>query len=225
MKELFGSQIFLVLLTIGFYILGTFLYKKTKFPLFNPLLVSASLMIAYLLLLKIDVEQYLTSTNGIHLFLGPMIVALALPIYFNKHLIKKYMVPILVGVSVGSIVSMLVVLGLGVLFQVDWDIILSVIPKSSTAAIAMEVSDQIGGISTITIAVTSITAVFGAIFIPMLLKLLRIKDPLLIGLSLGITSHALGTSKALEINEEAGAFSGIGLVFSGIVTVLIALLF
>lgn len=89
----------------------------------------------------------------------------------------------------------------------------------------MEVSAQIGGVPTITIAVTSKIAVFGAIVLPMFLKLLKITDPLLIGLSLGTASHALGTAKELEINEEAGAISRIGLVFAGIVTVIIALLF
>ena len=225
MIDFLSSFVFMFTLTLGFYLLGSFLYRKTKFPLFNPLLVASSMMIGYLLLLQIDVEKYLVSVNGIHLFLGPMIVALAVPIYLNRKIIKKHFVPIMVGVGVGSVVSVASVWLVGKIFQVDWDIILSVIPKSSTAAIAMEVSEQIGGVPTITIAVTSITAVFGAIVLPMFLKLLRITDPLLIGLSLGTTSHALGTSKALEINEEAGAISGIGLVFAGIVTVIIALLF
>ncbi|MGD9605798.1 MAG: LrgB family protein [Bacilli bacterium] len=225
MNEIWRSQAFFMLLTLGSYMIGSFLYKKTKFALFNPLLVASVIIIVYLLVFRMDVEAYLVAVNGINLFLGPMIVALALPIYLNRLLIKKHIIPILVGVAVGSIVSMASVFTIGKIFQVDFAIIMSVIPKSSTAAIAMEISNQIGGFDTITIAVTSMTAVFGAVVLPSLLKLLKIKDPLIIGLSLGTTSHALGTAKALEINEEAGAISGIGLVFSGIMTVMIALLF
>jgi predicted murein hydrolase (TIGR00659 family) len=225
MIDFLSSQVVVVMLTFGFYILGSYLYKITKFPLFNPLLVAASLLMVYLVVLKIDVQSYLTNVNGIHLFLGPMIVALALPIYHKRALIKKHLLPITVGVIVGSFISIGVVLLMGKIMGVDLDLILSVVPKSSTAAIAMEISDQIGGLPTITIAVTSITAVIGAVIMPSLLKLLRIKDPLIIGLSLGTTSHALGTAKALEMSEEAGAISGIALVFAGIVTVLITLFF
>lgn len=223
MREILSSQAFGIMLTLVFYLFGGWLYKKTRFPLFSPLLVATLLLMGYILIADINMAVFLTDLSGIHLFLGPLIVSLAVPIMKQIDLIKKNILPILVGSFVGAGTSILAVVVLGKWFKLDQTIIYSVIPKASTTPIAIEVSEKIGGIRSITVAVVVMTAVIGAVIIPLILKLLRIKDPRIIGMGLGTTSQAVGTAKALEIDATAGAISGVALVFTGIATALIAL--
>ena len=223
MREILSSQAFGIMLTLLFYLFGGWLYKKTKFPFFSPLLVSTLLIMGYILIADINMQTFLTDLSGIHLFLGPLIVSLSVPIIKQIDLIKKNILPILVGSFVGAGTSILSVFILGKWFNLEQAILYSVVPKASTTPIAIEVTEKIGGIRSITVAVVVMTAVIGAVIIPIIVKLLKIKDPLIIGMGLGSTSQAVGTAKALEINPTAGAISGVALVFTGIATALIAL--
>lgn len=223
MHEILSSQVFGIMTTTLFYILGDYLYRKTKFPLFSPLLVATVFIILYVQLAKIDLDTFLTDLSGINVFLGPLIVSLAIPIAKQKDLIKRNLVPIIVGSVVGSIVSVGSVLILGKAFNLNIEIIASVIPKSTTTPIAIDISNRLGGIRAITVAVVVISAVIGAIIIPILIKIFRIKDPMIIGMGLGSSSNAIGTAKAIEINSLAGAIAGVALVISGVATVLITI--
>lgn len=223
MYDIITSQAFGIMLTLLFYIIGTFIYKKTKLPYLNPLLVSTILLIVFIKLAKIDLNTFLTDLSGINVFLGPLIISLAVPIIKKMDLIKKNLLPIIVGAFVGSLVSMLTVVLFGKLFGLDAQIIASIIPKSATTPIAIEVTKKLGGIRAITVAVVIISSIIGTVLIPLLIKILKIKDPKIVGMGLGVTSHAVGTSKAIEINEIAGAISGVALVFAGIATSIIAL--
>jgi len=223
MREILSSQAFGIMLTLLFYLFGGFLYRKTKWPIFSPLLVATLLLMGYILLADLDMNTFLTDLSGIHLFLGPLIVSLAVPIVKQFKLIRQNILPIIVGSVVGAATSILAVFVLGNWFNLDQEILYSIIPKASTTPIAIEVSEQIGGIRAITVAVVVMTAVIGAVIIPMVVKLLKIKDPRIIGMGLGTTSQAVGTAKALEIDATAGAISGVALVFTGIATAIIAL--
>jgi predicted murein hydrolase (TIGR00659 family) len=223
MYDIITSQAFGIMLTLLFYIIGTFIYKKTKLPYLNPLLISTILLIVFIKLAKIDLNTFLTDLSGINVFLGPLIISLAVPIIKKMDLIKKNLLPIIVGAFVGSLVSMLTVVLFGKLFGLDAQIIASIIPKSATTPIAIEVTKKLGGIRAITVAVVIISSIIGTVLIPLLIKILKIKDPKIVGMGLGVTSHAVGTSKAIEINEIAGAISGVALVFAGIATSIIAL--
>lgn len=223
MNEIFSSQAFGIMLALLFYIFGNFLYQKTKIPLFNPLLIATILLIIYIQIAHIDINTFLTDLSGINVFLGPLIVSLAVPIAKQIDLIKKNLIPILVGSFVGAFVSILSVIILGRILNLNDDIISSIIPKSSTTPIAIEVSSRLGGIRAITVAVVVLTAVIGAVIIPFIIKVLKIKDPRIIGMGLGSTSHAVGTAKAIEIDPIAGAISGISLVVSGVATALISI--
>jgi putative effector of murein hydrolase len=223
MNEILTSQAFELMLSFLFYVFGYHLYKKTKMPLFNPLLISTLLLMGYIWLMGIEVQKFLTDLNGLNAFLGLVIVALAVPIFKQIGLIKKNLLPILIGSLVGTVVSITSVILLGRLMGLDSVIINSVIPKSSTTPIAIEVSAKLGGIKGITVAAVLITAVAGPLIIPIIVKIFRIKDPKIIGLGLGSISHVVGTAKAMEIDQTAGAISGISLVVSGIATVIIAL--
>jgi putative effector of murein hydrolase len=172
---------------------------------------------------NINLDSFLTDLSGINVFLGPLIVSLAIPIAQKKDLIKKYLFPITIGSFIGALTSVLSVLILGKVFNLNEDIIISIIPKSASTPIAIEITNRLGGIRAITVAVVVISAVLGAMIIPILVKMFKIKNPLIIGMGLGVSSHAIGTAKALEIDSTAGAISGIALVISGIFTVLITL--
>lgn len=223
MNELLTSQAMGIMMTMMFYLVGGWLYQKTKWPFVSPLLVATLLLIGYIQWLQIDLHTFLTDLSGIHVFLGPLIVSLAVPIAKNFDLIKKNWVIILVGSTVGALSSILSIKVLGPWIGLDLSLIASMIPKSATTPIAIEISERLGGIRAITVAVVVMTAVLGAIIVPWMIKLFRIKDPRLIGMSLGATSHAIGTSKALEMDATAGSMAGIALVISGVATTLITL--
>ncbi len=223
MTEIFTSQAFGIMLALFLYILGGTLYRLTKLPLFNPLLFSSSLLMLYIHFTKIEITGFLTDLSGINVFMGPLIVSLAIPIAKQRELIKKNLVPILVGTTIGSLMSILETLLIGHLLGLDDTMIASLVPKSTTTAIAVEVSTRLGGIRAITVAVVVLTAVIGSAILPLLIKLFKMKDSRLIGLGLGTTCHAVGTAKALEIDPMAGALSGIALVISGITTSIITL--
>ncbi len=223
MSIIFSSQAFGIMLTLLFYIFGNYIYQKTKLPFFSPLLVATVLLIIYIKAANINLNTFLTDLSGIHVFLGPLIVSLAVPIMNKIDVIKKNFVVIFVGSLVGAVSSVLAVIYIGPLLGIDPALISSIIPKASTTPIAIEVSEQLGGIRSITVAVVVLTAVIGAVIIPVIISLFKIKDPRVIGLGLGATSQAIGTAKAIEINKEAGAISSVALVFTGVFTALLLL--
>jgi putative effector of murein hydrolase len=223
MREILTSQEMGIALALLFYVFGEFVYRKTRLPFLSPLIVASVLLMGYVGIAKIEVSTFLTDLSGIHVFLGPLIVSLAIPIVKRIKMIKEHLLPIVVGSIVGAGTSILTVLILGKALQLDEIILASLLPKASTTPIAIEVSERLGGIRAITVATVVITAVAGAVVIPVLLKIFRIKDPLIIGMGLGATSQAIGTAKAMEIDEAAGAVSSVALVFTGVATALIAI--
>lgn len=223
MSSIFGSQAFGIMLTMLFYVFGQWVYKKTKLPFFSPLIVATVLLILYVEISHITLSDLLTDLSGIHVFLGPLIVSLAIPIVGKMDLIKRNFVVIFVGSLVGALVSIFTVLVIAPMLGIDETLVASLIPKASTTPIAIEISERLGGIRAITVAVVVLSAVIGAVVIPSLIKVLRIKDARIIGLSLGSTSHAIGTAKAFEFDQEAGAIASVSLVFTGVLTAIIAM--
>ena len=138
---------------------------------------------------------------------------------------KRYFIPVLAGCLAGSLTSMLSAWGLCRLFGLNDSLTASMIPKSVTTPIAMEVSGKLGGVPSITVAAVVVTGIFGAALSPLLVKLFRVRNPVAAGVAIGTCSHAAGTSRALEMGEVQGAMSGISIGVSGLLTVLIALLF
>ncbi|HOW38655.1 MAG TPA: LrgB family protein [Candidatus Izemoplasmatales bacterium] len=223
MREILSSQEMGITLALFFYVIGEIVYRKTRIPLLSPLIVATILLMAYVWVIGIDLSVFLTDLSGIHVFLGPLIVSLAIPIVKRIQMIKEHLLPILVGSVVGAATSILTVILLGNILGLDETILASILPKASTTPIAIEVSERLGGIRAITVATVVITAVAGAVVIPLLIKIFKIKDPIVIGLGLGATSQAIGTAKALEIDETAGAVSSVALVFTGVATAILAI--
>ena len=210
MSELFYSPFFGVALSIFTFWVGVRIQKKTGLVVCNPLLIGVALTIGVLLLFRVPYEAYDQGAEFISLFLSPATACLAVAIYGKLPLLRRNWLPILVGCTVGSVVSMGSVLLLCRLFGLDEAMTASLLPKSVTTPIAISVSEAHGGI--------------GSITAPLLIRLFRVREPLAAGLAIGACSHAVGTSRALELGETEGAMSGLAIGVCGIVTVLLSLL-
>ena len=223
LMELTSSPMFGVALCIVTFAAGVFLNKKLRSPIINPLLIAIGLTIVVLEVFGIPLSNFDEGGDFISMFLGPATAALALSIYRQLDLLKKNFLPILVGCLAGCVTSMGSVWVMCRLFGLDKALTASLLPKSVTTPIAMEISEQADGIVPITVAMVVITGILGAVAAPLLLKLFRVKNPIAAGVGLGAASHAVGTSKALELGEVEGAMSGISLSISGILTVILSL--
>lgn len=204
---------------------GVLLKKKIKSPLVNPLMIGTVLVVLFLLVTRIPPAKYAVGGDIITMFLGPATTVLAYSIYNQIKVLKKYFIPILAGCLVGSFSSVFSILGLCKLFGFNAELTASLIPKSVTTAIAIDVSGSLGGIPAITVIAVMITGIFGAAFSPLLIKLFRIKNPVAAGVAIGTCSHAAGTSRAIELGEIQGAMSGISIGVAGLITVAITLFF
>ena len=224
MSELFASPFFGISLSIIAFWLGTRIQKKTGLVACNPLIIAIVLVIGVLLVFRIPYEDYNQGGSLINLFLAPATACLAVSIYTRVKLLKKNWLPILVGCTVGSLTSMGSVYVLCRLFRLDEAVTASLIPKSVTTPIAVSISGSHGGIQAITVVAVIFTGILGSILAPLLIRLFRVKDPVAAGLSIGACSHAIGTSRALQLGETEGAMSGLAIGVCGILTVLFSML-
>lgn len=220
-----SSAFFGVFLTLGAYMAGMWLKKKCKLGIFNPLLTAVILVIAFLALTGIDYDTYQSGAKYISYLLTPATVCLALPLYRQLNALKTHYKAILAGVLSGVITSLGSVLALSLLFGLTHEQYVTLLPKSITTAIGMDVSKELGGIVTVTVAVILITGVLGNILAQPLAKLFRITEPIATGIAIGTSSHAIGTSKALEIGEVEGAMSSLSIAVAGLLTVVLASIF
>jgi putative effector of murein hydrolase len=225
MSELFKSPIFGIAISAAAFYAGTVAQKKTRLAVCNPLIIAIALVCGILFLLKIPYEHYNAGGQIITLFLSPATACLAVAIYAKIHILKKNWLPILVGCSFGSIASMLSVYCLCRIFSLDEIITQSILPKSVTTPIAVSIASSHKGITSITILSVLFSGLSGSMLSPLFIKILKIKDPITAGLSIGACSHAIGTSKALSIGETEGALSGLAIGICGFVTVLFSIVF
>ena len=225
MKEvLFSTPLFGLSISFAAFFLGVLIQKKSKKSYLNPLLISYALIISFILLFDIPLDWYMKGGDIINLFLTPATCALALNIYRQWKMIKENWIALTVGTITGSIVSMTFAFFIGRLLGFDETVCLSIVPKGITTPMAMAVSETIGGIPSITVLAVLITGITGNVLSPVLINLFKIKDPTVQGISIGTCSHAIGTSKALELGEKQGALSSVALTLSGIVTVVLSLI-
>lgn len=223
MTEWFSSPLFGVVLSILAYALGVWVNKKLRTPIANPLLIAILLVIAFLKLTGIPLDAYRKGGDFISMFLAPATACLAVSIYSQRKLLKKNLFPVLAGSAAGSAASMGCVRLLCRLFRVEDSFTASLLPKSVTTPIAMGVAEQLGGVVPVTVAAVIFTGILGAVLAPALIRLFRVKDPVAAGLAIGACSHAVGTSKALELGEAEGAMSSIAIGVCGLMTVLFSM--
>lgn len=220
-----NSAFFGVALSLCAYGLGVVVQKHVKCPLLNPLLVSAALIIALLVGAHIDYEVYNTGAKYLSYLLTPATVCLAVPLYEKLSLLRRDGAAVLTGVLAGVLTTLVSVLLLSAAFGLSHAEYVTLLPKSITTAIGMGVSEELGGHVTVTVAAIIATGMTGSTIAPGLCRLLKIHDPVAKGVAIGTASHAMGTSKAMEMGETEGAMSSLAIVVSGILTVAVVPLF
>lgn len=220
MKELLNDSVFFgVFVSIVTYELGMFLKKKWKLAVFNPLLLSVLAVMGILTALRMDYEIYYEGAKYLSYLLTPATVCLAVPLYEKIGLLKQHAVAIIGGIVSGVLTSLLTVLACALLFHFTHEQYVTLLPKSITTAIGMGVSEELGGLVTITVAVIIITGVLGNMVAEAVLKLFRIEEPVAKGVAIGSASHAIGTVKAMEMGEIEGAMSSLSIAVAGLLTV------
>ena len=190
-------------------------------PLLNPTLLAIILISVGLEVTHIPYETYLRGTNAINFMLGPAVVLLAVPLFRQGAIIRASGRLIAIGLAVGLPTGILSAVGIAWALGADTRTILSLAPKSVTAGIAVGISEQIGGLQTLTIVLVIMTGITGAVLGPIVTRLARVEDPRVVGLTMGIASHGIGTARALQISEVAGAFSGLGMGLNGVLTAIL----
>lgn len=222
-EAIFASPFFGLTLTAACWVFALWLQKRTGLLVCNPVLVAAILVIGVMTLFHVSLEDYSAGGGIIKLMLGPATAVLALNIYQQREILKSHFLPVLAGCLVGSLTSIAVVLALCWFFETEDMFTASMIPKSITTAIAVGISESGGGIQGITAASVVVTGVEGAMLAPLFAKLFHITDPVAEGVAIGACSHAVGTSKALEIGPLQGAMSSVSLCVCGIITSILVL--
>lgn len=219
---MFNTYCFGLFITILFFNIGLFIHKKFTLPIFNPLLIGVLFSMAFLYFFNIPLEYYRKGGDLISFFLPPATIALSLSLYRQLPILKKNFLPIIIGCLVGNITSIISVIILSKFLNIDYELIKSFIPKSITTPLGMELSILIGGIPSISIFSILFSGIVGNILAPNICKYFKIKHPISRGLSIGVSSHGIGTAKAIEMGEIEGAISALSIVISGLFTFLLA---
>ncbi len=207
-------------ISLAAYFAGMYLKKKWNRSFLNPLLISIIITIIFVIVCKIDYNTYYEGAKYISYLLTPATVCLAIPLYEQFQILKNNWKAIIAGVTAGAVTSLTTVLVLALLFKFSHEEYVTFLPKSITTAIGMAVSEEQGGYVAVTVAVIIVTGILGNVFGDLILKIFRIEEPIAKGIALGTASHAIGTSKAMELGEIEGALSSLAVVVAGILTVV-----
>lgn len=215
------SGFFAVALTVTAFCIGAACQRKWKIAILNPILIGAALVMLTLWVLDIPVQQYQQDCKLLTYLITPATICLAIGFYEQLQKLKKHLRAILIGVTGGTLASLLSVWLLSRLFGFSQVLTVSLLPKSVTSAIGVVLSEQAGGVGALTTAIIIITGIFGNAVGPALSKLFRLGDPISQGVGFGTASHVVGTSRAAEISPLAGAVSSLSLTLAGLITAVI----
>ncbi|WP_182005537.1 LrgB family protein [Priestia aryabhattai] len=215
MQEFFIA-VFIIVATVALYLVMAKVYVRFSYPILIPVLTTTIFVILLLLAFHVSYDEYMIGGKWINSLLGPAVVALAYPLYKQREMLVKYSVPIIGGVFVGLFAGMISGLVFAEVFGVDRSLILSIIPKSITTPVAIQIATGLGGVPSMTVVFVMIAGFSGVILGPILLKWIRIKSSLGKGIALGSASHALGTSKAFEYGELTVSMSSVSMTLSAV---------
>ena len=220
--EFFENKFFLLAITFGFFMVAKMIQNRTGWLLLNPILLAIAALICFLQFTGVSYETYQEAGSLVEFWLRPAVVALGVPLYLQLRMIKKQLLPIILSQLAGCFVGLVSVVIIADLLGASPEVIMSLAPKSVTTPIAMEVSSAVGGIPSLTAAVVIVVGLFGATCGFRVLQVGRVGSPIAQGLSMGTASHAVGTSRAMEISGKYGAYASLGLTLNGILTALLA---
>ncbi|MEM7066303.1 MAG: LrgB family protein [Cyanobacteria bacterium P01_B01_bin.77] len=217
-----ASPLLALTITLVTYNMAHRLYVYSRHhPLLNPVVTSVAALISFLLLTDTTYDTYFAGGQFIHFLLGPATVALAIPLYQQVSKLKKLWLPIMLALMTGVIINALSVVLIARLLGASAQTQISLAPKSVTAPVAMGISKQIGGLPTLTAAVVVLTGILGATLGPKLLNLMHIQDDSVKGIAIGASAHGLGTARSFQVSAEMGAFSGLAMALSALVSALV----
>jgi len=222
MREILTSEVSILAFTLGIYVGATWIYQKTKFSLLHPVLVTIAVIIALLLIFRIDYPTFQKGSHLIDFMLGPSVVALGYALYTQVAQIKENAVSILTALFVGSVTGIGSVLILAKVLDTTEMLAVTLAPKSVTTPIAMAISERFGGIPSLTAVVVIAIGIIGGIAGPWILRVLKVDSKIAIGLALGASAHGLGTARAMELGAVEGAISGLAIGIMGLMTALLA---
>ena len=209
-------------MTLVAYQAGVFIYRKARLnPLFNPVLMAIAAIVAILVATGTAYATYFEGAQFVHFLLGPATVALAVPLYRQFEKVRKSALAILVSLICGSATASLSAIAIASLLGASELSVMSVAPKSTTAPIAMGIVEQLGGLPSLTAVLVILTGILGAMFGPLLLTALGIRDWEARGFAIGVSSHGIGTARALQVNEAAGAFAGLAMGLNALATAIL----
>lgn len=220
-KPYLSTEVFLLGLVMGTFLLGVLIYKKTKITLLQPLLISILIIIPFLKVTGISYQTFNTQTHFLNFMLGPSVVALGYVLYEQIEYIKGNVISILTAVFVGSVVGIVSVVVIAKLLGADKVLMASLAPKSVTTPIAISLAEKTGGVPALAAAFVVICGIFGGLVGPIILRKVGIKSKIAKGLAMGSASHALGTARAMEMGALEGAISGLAIGIMGIMTALL----
>lgn len=222
MNDIFAQGAYwAVALSLATYFLGMFLQKKTGLAIVNPMVIAIVATIAFLLVTHVEYETYENAASILNWLITPTTVCLAIPLYEEINVLKKNWKAIIAGILSGVMINLTTILILSKVFGLDHASYVTLLPKSVTTAIGMNLSSELGGLVTITIVAIIITGVFGNMFAELILKLFRVNNSVSKGIGIGTSAHALGTAKAFEIGEIEGAMSSLSVAVAGIMSAII----
>jgi predicted murein hydrolase (TIGR00659 family) len=212
------TSIIVIGITITIFIFMKNVYNRFPHPILVPIFTSTIIIVCLMLVTNTQYSTYMSGGKWFNELLGPAIVAFAIPLYDHRETLKKNAVTIFLSVFVGTIVGIVSGIILGMISHINKELIFSMAPKSVTTPIAMEISEIVGGTPALAAVYVMVAGISGAMFGPYLMKVLKIKHPLSKGIGFGTASHAIGTSRALEIGMFEGAISSIAMTLSAIMT-------
>ena len=220
-KDIVSNEYFMLALTFGVFYAAKTLQRRLGWVLFNPILIAIAIIIVFLLAMDIPYETYHEGAKLIEFWLKPAVVALGVPLYLQLSSIKRQFLPILASQTMGCVAGIVSVVVIAKMLGASNAVIMSLASKSVTTPIAMEVTQALGGIPSLTAAIVVITGLIGAIIGFKTLSVGHVHNPMALGLSMGAASHALGTSAAMDRDQFMGAYASLGLTLNGILTAML----
>lgn len=223
MREIiFNNPFFGFFISLFAFEIGKRIFNRFKLPIFNPILVALIIIFIFMKIFSIPTTYYSKGGDILGFFIAPATVCLAIPLYKEFKTLKNNFKVIIIGSLVGCFTAISSVLFLGKLLGINQLILLSFVPKSITTPIGIALSEQLKAIPSITVFAIIVTGITGNIFAPLMIKIFKIENAVAKGLGIGISSHAVGTSKAIELGEVEGAMSALSIVIAGIITIFLA---
>lgn len=211
-----------LVLTVGAYLLAVWLYKRSNFyPLLVPVFTAVALVVAVLLVTNTPYAQYRAGVQWLTFLIGPATVALGVPLYTQRQRIRALWRPIAVALLVGCVVGLTGAMGIAWVLGGSWQTLVSLAPKSATIPIALPMAERLGGEPSLAAVAVAVTGVAGVMLSGLCMRLLRVRAPAVQGFALGLTAHAIGTARGLQMHPTVGAFAALAMGLNGVATAVL----